>query len=47
VAWFAEGLEELCVAGGLGRLLVDAPLAHESVLEDLARSEGQPSVDRR
>ena len=47
VAWFAEGLQEGGIAGRLEcsrlLLLVDAPLADESVLEDLARSEGQAS----
>lgn len=46
VAWFAEGLQEGGVAGRLECrlfLLVDAPFADESVLEDLARSEGQAS----
>lgn len=50
VAWFAEGLQEGGIAGRLEcrlLLLVDAPLADESVLEDLARSEGEASAYRR
>jgi hypothetical protein len=39
MAWFAEGLQEGCLASGLEWLLVDAPLADECIFEDLARSE--------
>ena len=48
-----ETLEEEGGGGVAGRvecrlfLLVDAPLAHEGILEDLARSEGQTSAYRR
>lgn len=51
VAWFAKGLEEGSVAerlvGLLALVVVDAPLADEGVLQDLAGLESQACADGR